>query len=425
MSEFETYDVGDGRTATMVYITDDFEVVEPAKATLAKIVFSDGEMAFFHVGPLEPETLGGKGSGRYPKGSGLGNLIKSTGITTDPDNTGFILPDGSRIKKRYITNHSEVASIAFPELQRSDALNRLMKELSVIRYIPRVGIELQSVPTDAQAQVIADDFKYGKGSGMTVDVTTSEPAAPGLGSRVPYRVIFSHYFDKDRITADAIRNFAKFHLSYAGQERAAESARLLGGPGSGRYPKGSGGVLQKVEWHPTGPPLPSPPENGYYPRDGEQTDDQDMLKAWGDGDSMEYERMRSAKTLEGKHFLKRLNEAIPDYHGIVYRGTSMQPDDFERLIRQPDFDVRFNSSSSKVEGVTYDFLQQRGPGDTRVLLEIQLESGKDISSHLDGDWTSQEEVLIQAGTKLHRIGKPILERIDDYDVYRIKMREVR
>jgi len=187
-----------------------------------------GSGNFGHSG--RPGEVGGSG-----EGEGLSSkekeLKKSAGTTTDPDKTGFILKDGTRIKKAFADNHSEVVSQVYPGVQRADGLNRIMKEEGTVRYIPRVGIEAQSVPTEAQAKVIADDFKYGKANSFTIDVATSERAAPGAGSTVPYRVITSRSFDKERISADLIRNFVKSHLDASQHVRAAaakEVLRLLG-----------------------------------------------------------------------------------------------------------------------------------------------------------------------------------------------------
>ena len=176
-------------------------------------------------------VAGGLGSGRYPKGSSheedsgltptMVALKKSQGTTDNPNETGFVLPDGTRIRKAFADEHQAVAGGREP-------FRQLMRE-GVVRYIPRIGIEASAPITSAQARLIADDFKIVDYSGsvwargITVDV--SHPRDIGT-------ILASQHFSENRLTADSIRNFISRGL-------ATPSLKVAGGPGSGRYPKGS------------------------------------------------------------------------------------------------------------------------------------------------------------------------------------------
>lgn len=191
---------------------------------------------------------GGPGSGRYPKGSGglvtpgpVETRLRAAWDTTEnPLETGFLLSDGTRIKKSAHISHAAMATgpmgLSESELGKYvsggelKALFELLDE-GAIRYVPKEGVYLSRPPSETAARVIIDDWKfYFPETPLRVDYV--EPGTEGRGAA--YKA-----FDINSVTVDALRNWVK---GQHGRKAASEYMfALKGGPGSGRYPKGSGG----------------------------------------------------------------------------------------------------------------------------------------------------------------------------------------
>lgn len=122
-------------------------------------------------------------------------------ITTDPDRTFFLLPDGTRISAGGMNSHGKLAAAAgYPDL------NKLIGA-GIVRYVPGVGIQATSGSlTEAQAQVIADDWnaRYaGDHDWNKIHIDAVDPD--------DWR---SEAFN--RVTADRLRSFVNIRKDLAG-----------------------------------------------------------------------------------------------------------------------------------------------------------------------------------------------------------------
>lgn len=88
--------------------------------------------------------------------------------TTEPNHTDFLLPDGTRLKKiAYGSHDGEIYQQTGKFLP--DAL-----AAGVTRYSPPLGIETSQPLTEAQAQIIADDWKHHFG-GRDISLDINRP----------------------------------------------------------------------------------------------------------------------------------------------------------------------------------------------------------------------------------------------------------
>src|SRR5580765_1542853 len=154
----------------------------------------------------EPRTLG-EGPGHPFRGNqyedGALEPLKKLGTTTNMGETGFILPSGIQIKKTFAQDHEEIAKKAGLSIAK-------VLEHGGIR-VTISGIETQKVPTEAQAKIIADHFRYGRRGGypMHLDVWASDGKYWAASTEIP----------NDRISADLIRNYVKAHAGETPQVR--------------------------------------------------------------------------------------------------------------------------------------------------------------------------------------------------------------
>lgn len=181
---------------------------------------------FGHVG--RPGQIGGSGKGqlvggktfaqRFPKMSkskatGAELLLEQSTveIVDDPKLTMFLLLDGRRVGAvRGSGNHMLHAELAGGRLGA-------VLDGGVIRYTPRGGIETRVVPTQAQAEAIADDFQHIWKAPLYIDANDGEK---GSYERI----------NENRLTADGIRNTTKQLL-----ENKTYRPRMAGSSSSGNH----------------------------------------------------------------------------------------------------------------------------------------------------------------------------------------------
>lgn len=159
-----------------------------------------------------PGQVGGSGGGGS-KTPHADRLIEEFGTTTDPMQTGFLLPDGRRSDAQITEDggreHKDMAGGSEKDL------SNLLDE-GAIRYVLGGGIEASVVPTDVQAQTIADDWNFIHKVPLFVDRRPE-----GIDKWSSDAV--SHTFERP-INPDAIRNWFK-----------KSGARMLGSVSSGNF----------------------------------------------------------------------------------------------------------------------------------------------------------------------------------------------
>lgn len=137
-------------------------------------------------------------------------FIQHYGTTTNPHETKWLLPDGTRIKGDFFGDIHVVMAARVTGLRETGAALAVMRD-GIIRYIftdtGDGGIYCAAPLTEAQAAVIADDF-------------TAMPRAPGdepvMFVDVHDGTTFHHQrFSGRRITADAIRHWVGQQLAEA------------------------------------------------------------------------------------------------------------------------------------------------------------------------------------------------------------------
>ena len=121
--------------------------------------------------------------------------------------------------------------------------------------------------------------------------------------------------------------------------------------------------------------------------------------------------MRNVKTEAGKKFFDAV-KTLPDHQGTIYRGLSLTPKEYEEVARTGVWTMKWNSSSSMEEQVAKDFAGLAAverPARVIVLLEMEVSRGRDISPYVPEERQDEKEVVMLAGTKFDRVGKPKFE----------------
>lgn len=188
--------------------------------------------------------------------------------------------------------------------------------------------------------------------------------------------------------------------------------RLLGGPGSGRYPKGSGG-------------------GSKISKERQLDVKQYWMEGWegpqggggGGGEPELYGKMRDPDTIEGKEF-QQVAEMHPEITGTFYRGLALSQADFDKLNTETDFEMTKHSSASTNKAVASNFVgggstefmddaelaQHTAAVPVQVMLKI-IGTGRDFAEP-DSDYPEKEVVLL-AGKKYKRVGKAKQIKFDE------------
>lgn len=183
--------------------------------------------------PKEKRTLGGKGSGNFGHagrpgevgGSSdsltaekrLARLKKLLPTTTDFRQTAFITPDGTRLTFKSFGkggfHENEIGKFAY-------TMNEVLK-LGVLRYTD-AGIEVGNVLSEAQAQMIVDDFIFAQRPSVAVDIRTDDKGY--------MLVTTSKVFSIETLTPNVLRTFVNSRV-----DKTPISYKTLGGKGSGNF----------------------------------------------------------------------------------------------------------------------------------------------------------------------------------------------
>lgn len=164
-----------------------------------------GSGNFGHAG--RPGEVGGSAS-KFDVTT-IGQALENAGrVTTNPNETAFLLPDGTRVSTAGYNSHSKLAMAA-----GYNDLNRVI-ESGIVRYIPGVGVEANHL-TETQARIIVD-----------LDIEPVRGLMPGRAMRLD----FPHFFDTLREANAVIREAGALT-----PEMQKQRLRAAGGPGSGNF----------------------------------------------------------------------------------------------------------------------------------------------------------------------------------------------
>ena len=222
---------------------------------------------------------------------------------------------------------------------------------------------------------------------------------------------------KMRMAMSKLQEFAAFvkkaqtRIYLKPGEKAPEGVKVIEGKKHGRYYFGVGNGPEESEEEKQ--PSAVEGEQESSPEEWAKSLTEEELGAIADWQTSDWVEMREWQvngrgSEEVKQKLLAFNNAMNKdgkYQGVVYRGLSLEEEDFNKIANSKTIELEAHSSSSKDLKVGTQFAAFGTKTDKAVVLQIKAKSGVDIEPISVDAFKEQREVVLPKGNKYKVLGK--------------------